>query len=150
MATPKDKMNWMARLYLGFVIVAGCCVLAGELYRWNEVNLTPYLCYLGLAIAASRLKIGLPGGTAAISLFFTFIFVGILNWRLPETLFLACTATLVQSFWQTRECPQLRHVLFNVSNIGLATATSYYTFHAESLRGAHIEGLLLAAAAAVV
>ncbi|MGI8743863.1 MAG: diguanylate cyclase domain-containing protein [Bryobacteraceae bacterium] len=151
MAPSTKDINWRARLYLEFVIVAGCYMLAVEMLRWTSAHPLRYFCYLALAIGASRIKIGLPGPAATIPLFIVFVFFGILEWSLPETVFLACTATLSQWFWHTSESRTVRQLLFNVSNMALAAATSYFSYHSEVLRRAQVDvPLLLASAAAVL
>ena len=145
-----NGMNWKARLYLGFVLGAGLYMLGAELARWESASPLPYLIYLASALLASRLKIGVPGVAASISLFFVFILFGMVEWSLPATLFLGSTATLMQSFWQTRSRPKAQHVLFNLANVTLATATGYYAYHSEVLRRAHVDTPLLVGIAATV
>lgn len=142
-------MNRTARLYIVFVTVGGVLLLWAELSRWNSGISWSYLSYFAMAIAAARLKIRLPGSTA-ISVFHTFVFLGILNWNLPATLFLACAATLLQSFWHTSAIPKATHVLFDVSTIAIATAASFHIYHWPLLPGTHIDAPVLLAAASVL
>ena len=64
----------------------GAAVTLTELTRWESQDLFRFLCYLALAIWASRLKVSLPGITGALSVLFIFILFGIVELSLPEAL----------------------------------------------------------------
>jgi diguanylate cyclase (GGDEF)-like protein/putative nucleotidyltransferase with HDIG domain len=118
-----------AMLTLGFAefLVAG----AG----WRTSRPDKFLCYLIIAIAASLLKIKLPGVTSTMSLNFLIVLVGIVELTIPETLVIGCVATLIQSFWRTKSRPRLVQVAFNVMTITVAIAVTASVSSASILRG---------------
>lgn len=141
-------MNWRARLFLAFVIVAGCCMMVAELSRWTSAHPLAYFCYLAVALAAFRIKIGLPGSSTAVPLFVVFVLVGIVEWSLPETLVLGSAATLCEYMRQARHSRLTSQLLFSVSRISLAAGTSYWLYHSESFPVAPLDRLLVIAGAA--
>ena len=70
-----------------------------------------FVCYLLVAVAASRLKVNLPGITGTMSVNFLFILLGILELSFAETLALGCAAILTQCFYRDR--PNAVQVVFN-------------------------------------
>src|ERR1700684_717424 len=117
-------MSIGARIYVSAVILIGACVTIGELGRWESTDLVRFFVYLALSILASRLKVALPAITGTLSVLFIFILFGIVELPLPEALLMGCVATLMQCLWQKREQLKWHQVLFNVSSIAIAIATS--------------------------
>ena len=91
-------MSVKAKLYVAFIVLAGAAVLFGHLSRWESHDPLRYLTYMALAVAASRLKVSLPFIAGGMSVFFVYVLFAIMEFSLPETLFLGCIATLFQSF----------------------------------------------------
>ena len=161
-------MNWIQKLFLAFVTVGGVAVLWAELFRWNtrwdSIGMASYLCYLAIAIAAAKLKCRMPG-IATPSVFLIFVFLGILDWNLPATLFLACTATLLRSLWepsvslvgvsqsgvsQFNNVSKAQDILLHVATTAIATAASYYVYRSDALRTTGVEGPVLLAGASIL
>ena len=124
----KNRMSRIARIYISAIIVIGAAVSVMELTRWQSQDFIRLLCYLGLAIVASRLKVALPGINGAISVLFVFILFSIVELSLPEALLIACSAILVQSLSNNQQRPQWHQVLFNMGSMAitvLAAGTVY-------------------------
>ena len=71
-----------------------------------------FLCYLIIALVASRLKVNLPGITGTMSVNFLFLLLGVLELSFSETMALGCAAVVVQCL--DRERPAPIQVAFNV------------------------------------
>jgi hypothetical protein len=56
-------MSIAARIYVYAVILIGACVTLSELIRWESQDLLRFVCYMALAMMASRLKVALPAIT---------------------------------------------------------------------------------------
>ena len=144
-------------------------MLGAELFRWNTswdthwntVGSASYLCYLAMAVAASRLKFRMPG-LSVPSVFLIFVFLGILDWNLAATLFLACACTLLRSLFSpgilhqgvvsTDKASKAKDTLLQVACVAVATAVSYYVvrsnfFQMGSAAGLVEQPVLLAGAA---
>src|ERR1022692_4328170 len=58
---------------VGLVIAAGtACLLQAAIHQRSK-NIAEFICYLGVAILASRLRVTLPGITGTLSVNFLFI-----------------------------------------------------------------------------
>ncbi|MGA7218416.1 MAG: hypothetical protein WBX38_08885, partial [Candidatus Sulfotelmatobacter sp.] len=95
-------MSTQTKLFVGSTVSLGMVVGCFALWHWQSADLTRFICYLAVAILASGLKVQLPGIDGTMSVNFLFILLGVIELSLPETLIIGCTATLVQSIWQTR------------------------------------------------
>src|SRR5580692_8564956 len=88
-----------AQAFSGLVIVLGTAVLLYGAIHQSSKNIAEFICYLGIAVLASRLKVNLPGITGTMSVNFLFILLGILELSFSETLILGCVSILVQSLY---------------------------------------------------
>jgi len=108
----------------------GMVVLASAVLHWQSADLTRFVCYLAVALLASSLKVQLPGIDGTMSVNFLFILLGVVELSLPETLVIGCTATLLQSVWQTRNRLDPIKVVFNVLGMmANASALCYLSYH---------------------
>ena len=125
-------------------------VLGFALWHWQSQDLMRFLCYLAVAVLASGLKVQLPGIDGTMSVNFLFILLGVLELSLPETLLIGCTASLVQSVWQTRKRLDPFKVLFNVAGMmANASALTYMSYHWLAARFGSNKPILLMVAALV-
>jgi len=116
-----------ARIYISAVVALGSLVLVfGALHPASEQTIK-FLCYLVVAVGASRLKVNLPGITGTMSANFLFILLGVLELSFTETLALGCVAILTQCLYRDR--PSFVQVLFNVCATSSAIAASYFVYH---------------------
>src|ERR1700693_1891153 len=109
-----------AQVLVGLVIAAGtACLLQGAIHQSSK-NIAEFICYLGIAILASRLRVTLPGITGTLSVSFLFILVGIAELGYAE-------AMIAQSLYPAR--PTAIQLTFNVCAGSLSTALGYFTYH---------------------
>ena len=105
------------------VLAFGCFALAFS--HWYCHDPIKFVCYLALAIAASFLKIKLPGVNGTLSVNFIFILLGVLELSFGETLLLGIAEVFVQSRWRSSKSLRPIHVLFNASQFSVGTAAAY-------------------------
>ena len=129
MTAETDGLSIQTKAFVGITASMGVVVLGYALLHWQSHDLMRFACYLAVALLASGLKVQLPGIDGTMSVNFLFILLGVLELSLPETLLIGCTASLVQSVWQTRKRLDPVKVLFNVAgmmaNASVLTYLSY-------------------------
>lgn len=111
------------------MIAAGSGLFAGSMFTWRAGEWFPFLLWVAGAVAASKMKVRLPGITGTMSVTFLFVLVGVIELDLPRTLVIACAGTLAQCLWQTSVRPALLQVLFNAGSITLSSGAAYLAFH---------------------
>src|SRR5579863_4405300 len=116
-----------AQVFVGLVIAAGMASLLLAAAHQRSNNIAEFICYLGIAILASRLRVTLPGITGTLSVNFLFILVGIAELSYAEALSLGALALLAQSLYPGR--PSALQVAFNVCAGVLSTALAYSIYH---------------------
>jgi diguanylate cyclase (GGDEF)-like protein/putative nucleotidyltransferase with HDIG domain len=112
-----------AKAFIGLVTVLGTAVLLYGAIHQSSKNIAEFICYLGIAILASKLKVNLPGITGTMSVNFLFILLGILQLSLSETLVLGCASILVQCLYPDR--PSAIQITFNICASAVSTALAY-------------------------
>src|SRR5499427_7464066 len=121
------SLSVLARLFITVIVLGGLGTLVyGGIHQSSE-NIAEFICYLGVAILASRLKVNLPGITGTLSVNFLFILIGVLELSFTETLILGAIAMLAQCMYPTR--PRAMQVTFNVCAGSISTALAYVVFH---------------------
>jgi diguanylate cyclase (GGDEF)-like protein/putative nucleotidyltransferase with HDIG domain len=139
-------MSLSARLYVGIIVVLGSSVLVVGAMHPVSHQFAKFLCYLVVAVAASRLKVNLPGITGTMSVNFLFILLGILELSFAETLALGCAAILTQCFYRDR--PRAVQVIFNTCATSFAIALAFCVYHVPLFRVQRNPAVLLVATAA--
>src|SRR5882724_9822824 len=125
-----DGLSIQTRAFIGVTACLGVVAVGYALLHWQSHDLTRFACYLLVAILASGLKVQLPGIDGTMSVNFLFILLGVMELSLSETLFIGCTATLVQSVWHARKRLDPIKVLFNVASMTAnASALAYISYH---------------------
>src|SRR5712664_4602522 len=145
------SQNWRgltpgAKLLISLVVAAGTGVLLYGAIKPTSRNIAQFICYLLIAILASRLKVNLPGITGTMSVNFLFILLGILELSFTETLVLGTAAIMVQCFYRDR--PSAIQVTFNICASAFSIAVAYDVYHL-AISGAQVRShpLLLGLAA---
>lgn len=105
----------------------GVCVLLYGVTHTSSRNIAEFLCYLLVALLASRLKINMAEIADTMSVNFLFILIGILQLSFTETLALGCTAILAQSFLGQKAKPI--QVTFNLCSSAISIALAYAVYH---------------------
>ena len=129
---PAHSRSWRglsvpAKLYISLIVGAGLATLVYGGVHQSSRNIAEFICYLGIAILASRLKVNLPGITGTLSVNYLFILIGILELSFSETLILGAVSMLAQCLYPER--PQAMQVTFNVCAGSVSTALGYAIYH---------------------
>ncbi len=129
---PAHSRSWrglsvLAKLYISLVVTAGLGTLLYGAIHQSSKNIAEFICYLGIAILASRLKVNLPGITGTLSVNFLFILIGVLELSFSETLILGAISMLAQCLHP--EPPKAIQVTFNVCAGSISTALAYLVYH---------------------
>jgi diguanylate cyclase (GGDEF)-like protein/putative nucleotidyltransferase with HDIG domain len=130
----------MPKRALAFVIITaagGAALLGTSLMHWQSHDLPKFACYLLIAVLASTMKVRLPGMESTMSVSFLFVFLGVLELSLAETLVIGCTAALVQCVWNAQQRPDPVKVIFNV--FSMTSTAIYATYLAYHLSAAYLE-----------
>lgn len=118
-----------ARVYVGLVIAAGSAALLQASIHQSSNNIAEFICYLGIAILASRLRVTLPGITGTLSVNFLFILVAVAGLSYSEAITLSAVAMLAQSLYPSR--PTAIQLTFNLCTGALSTAMAYVVYHSD-------------------
>src|SRR5438309_8881308 len=121
------SLPFAAKTFISLIVLAGICTLVYGAIHQSSRNIAEFICYLGIAILASRLKVNLPGITGTLSVNFLFILIGVLELSFSETLILGAVAMVAQCFFPDR--PKAIQVTFNVCAGAVSTALAYVAFH---------------------
>src|SRR5271157_4264347 len=116
-----------AQVFVTLVIAAGTASLLVAALHPSSKNIAEFICYLGIAVLASRLRVILPGITGTLSVNFLFILIGVLELSFTETLILGAVSMLAQCFYPDR--PKAIQVTFNVCAGAVSTALAYGVYH---------------------
>lgn len=124
-----------ARVYAAAVVATGALLLVMSLVHWECANVARYLTYVVLAVFASTCKVRLPRITGTYSLNFLFVLLSIVGMSLGETVTLGCICALVQTLWKPAAPPLVVHLVFNLGNMTISTAASYWVAAAALTSG---------------
>jgi diguanylate cyclase (GGDEF)-like protein/putative nucleotidyltransferase with HDIG domain len=120
-------LSWPARLFITVIVIAGTATLIYGGVHQSSKNIAEFICYLGIAILSSRLKVSLPGITGTLSVNFLFILIGVLELSLTETLILGAVSMLAQCLYPER--PQAIQLTFNVCACAISAGLAYTVYH---------------------
>jgi diguanylate cyclase (GGDEF)-like protein/putative nucleotidyltransferase with HDIG domain len=120
-------LSWPARLFITVIVIAGTATLIYGGIHQSSKNIAEFICYLGIAILSSRLKVSLPGITGTLSVNFLFILIGVLELSLTETLILGAVSMLAQCLYPER--PQAIQLTFNVCACAISAGLAYTVYH---------------------
>ncbi len=148
--TNRNRMSLVAKIYISSIVFIGAMVTVVELARWQSQDIFRFVCYLVLAILASRLKVSLPGISGALSVLFIFILFAIVELSLPEALFIGCSAILMQCLWNYKQRPKWHQVLFNLGSIAITVMMAGTVYHSGLLMRGRLEPALLLVSTATV
>src|SRR5215469_12977473 len=129
---PEPSRSWKgmsvpAKLFITLVVLAGFATLIYGGIHQNSKNIAEFICYVGIAILASRLKVNLPGITGTLSVNFLFILIGVLELSFTETMILGAISMVAQCLYPAR--PRAMQTTFNVCAGSISTALAYVVFH---------------------
>jgi hypothetical protein len=128
-------MGKAAKSYIYSVIAAGGCVLAVALVNWSSPDPLLWAIYLLLAVAASVVKLRLPGMDGTYSFSFLFLLYGIAHFSLAETLLAGCAGAVAQSLLNAKKRSSPIQVLFNTANVTVSVGACFLIARAWSATG---------------
>ena len=118
-------MSAAPRFFVAVVVLCGTAVLTYSILHGGSENPLKFSCYLVIALAASRLKVNLPGIAGTMSVNFLFLLLGVLELSLPEAMALGCAAVVVQYLGNH---PIPIQIAFNVCSTALAIAVTFASY----------------------
>src|SRR3954454_20118532 len=129
---PEHSRSWRglplgARMFIALIVLSGMATLVYGGVHQNSNNIAEFICYVGIAILASRLKVNLPGITGTLSVNFLFILIGVLELSFTETLILGAISMIAQCLYPER--PRALQLTFNVCAGAISTALAYAVYH---------------------
>ena len=119
-------MSLAPRAFIAVVVLCGTSVLTFTVFHGSSHNPLKFICYLAVALVASRLKVNLPGINGTMSVNFLFLLLGVLELSFAETMALGCAAVVVQCFDRNRPAPL--QMAFNVCSAALAIAAAFVSY----------------------
>ena len=121
-------MTWQAKAFVAAVIAAGFAVLAAQLVLSPWIAPLRFFCYLLAALAASGLKVALPGINGSMSVNLIVILISLVELSPGEALTLGCASAVFQTLWHQRRTEPV-HVAFNLAQIAIAIQAAHLVFH---------------------
>jgi MASE9 len=123
--TSEAMLSGKARLYIALVAITGAALIVSALLQWESTNPLRYAAYVTFALAASTLKLKLPGIDGTFSTTSLVILLGVAKLSISETVLLGSAAILMQSLWKTNKPPQTVQVAFNVANVAISATIAH-------------------------
>jgi diguanylate cyclase (GGDEF)-like protein/putative nucleotidyltransferase with HDIG domain len=145
-----NSMLLKTKVFSTTILILGSLVLFGELLFWHPENSLRYTVYLAAALVAARLQVTLSSVNGTVSPLFFFVLYGVLEFSLPETLFLGVSATIIQYLYDRRQPDRPAGILFHGASMALAIAATNYAIGAHVFRGENLELVLSLTVAATV
>lgn len=116
--------------YLAAVILAGSASIAHAASGWQDsAPSMATAAFAALALAASCLKLRIPGVTGTISPGFIPVLTGVALMSRSDTVVIGALMALVQTYWQARRPVQPLHAAFNVSVLALSSWVAWGVAH---------------------
>src|SRR5947209_4388032 len=138
-----------AKLFLTVMALMAMVCLGVAFLHWHSGDSVQFFCYLLVALLASALKVTLPGIDGTMSVNFLFILLGVMEMSYAETLVMGAAAVIVQCYWRPTKKLQSIHVIFNLSQLTVATTAAYSIYHYGLLNVFHGRQPLALIAAAI-
>ena len=106
-----------AKMFVGLVAICALAFAASGLMHWESMNLVRFACFVVLTMAASRMKVSLPGLNGNMSVNLPFMLLAAIELSLGEALFVAAASTAVQCMPKGGKRMSAVQVIFNISLI---------------------------------
>jgi diguanylate cyclase (GGDEF)-like protein/putative nucleotidyltransferase with HDIG domain len=126
----KARAYWLGIIIAGFV----CLAWAGALWNVRHEKLLQFSIYMIAAVAASGMKIKLPGIPGTLSMNYLFIIVGLFELQLASAILIGVTSVLAQVLIRPRANPTWEQVLFSALSIPLPVAAADFVLHIGPLQ----------------
>jgi hypothetical protein len=139
-----------AKMFVGLVAICALALLGFGFARWESADLVRFACFLFLSMAASRLKVTLPGLNGNMSVNLPFMLLAALELSLSEALVVAVVSTAVQCLPKGGKRMTAIQVVFNVSLIANAIGVAHLVAHQATVFGMTPNKTVMLIAAAIV
>lgn len=126
MLTPSNTLL----TYVALIAAAGATSILHAASGFAFSDSAATATYVVLALAASSMKLRIPGTTGTISPGFVAVLTGAAIMTLTETVFVATLMALVQMYWASAKRPQPLQALFNAGILASSAWISYCVAHA--------------------
>jgi uncharacterized membrane protein len=134
-------------MFVGLVALCALAALGFGMMRWESSDLVRFGCIAVLSMAASRMKVSLPGINGNMSVNMPFMLLAALELNLPQALLVAFASTAVQCLPKNGKSMTAIQVVFNISTIVNAVAVAHLLAHSHfGMEVMPPKSLLLAAA----
>lgn len=90
------EMSQRGQLYRTLILLLGAGILFSQSLAWADLSNPIFLAYLGLAAAASLLRVGVPTASGTLSIAFVFILAGLAQLPQSTTLIIGITSTVIR------------------------------------------------------
>jgi hypothetical protein len=120
-----------AKVFVGLVALCALASLGIGMMRWESLDLVRFGCFVVLSMAASRMKVSLPGVNGNMSVNMPFMLLAALELSLPEALIVAAASTAVQCLPKNGKNMTALQVVFNISTIVNAVAVAHFLAHSH-------------------
>lgn len=116
------------RVFITVITLAASLCLLFAFKQWDRTVQLKFVCYLIAALLASSFKVTLPRVDGTLSVNFLFTLVGVLELSLLETIVIGLASTLAQFYWKPTRQPKPIQLIFNLSQVTLASAAAYMVY----------------------
>jgi hypothetical protein len=138
-----------AKMFVGLVAIGALVFLGFGVARWESSDLIRFACFAILSMAASRMKITLPGLNGNMSVNLPFMLLAALELSLSQALVVAVLSTTVQCLPKGGRSMTALQVTFNISLIVNAIGVAHLVAHQAALNST-LPGHTIALVAAAV
>lgn len=143
------NLSPMSKLFIVMVVVSGAAVIAWAALHDRPANVSQFGFLLIISVAASRLRVKLPGLTGTMSMNLPFILIAIAHTGMLEALGVGCISTLVQSLPRAGKKFNWIQIVFNVANMALTVDAARLIYVSAGMNSIiHSHPLLLCIACA--
>jgi hypothetical protein len=119
-----QKLSFSSKLYITALVATGFAVLGNSLMHWQWGNPAEFMALLLMTLAASRLRIKLPGINGVMSVNLPFLLIVTIRLAGSGSLLIAALAGLAQSIPTAKKRTTPVQLLFNVATITNAVAAA--------------------------
>jgi hypothetical protein len=118
-----------AGAFLALIAASGIGALSYGMMNASHWHAQEALALFGIAVAASQMKIKLPGLTGSMSVNLPFLLLAMADLNLAEALAIGCASAATQSWPNDGSKPKSVPLVFNVSLMATAIAIGWQLFH---------------------
>jgi hypothetical protein len=124
-----------ASFFVGLVAICALVFLCVGLMRWESVDLVRFACFMVLSMAASQMRVSLPGLNGNMSVNLPFMLLAAMELSMSQALLVALASVLVQCMPRNGKRMPAVQMIFNVSVIVNAIGAAYLVAQRATLLG---------------